>query len=85
MSSPEGSQAHREQDFGYEVIEVTNSSGAGFMPTQLPTSEEESSISVADHYKGTPPLRSKKKGKNRHSHEIPSDYQVVHRHVVKGQ
>lgn len=78
MSSPE-SMAHREQDFDYEVIEAGRNSGApnefGFMQTQIPMEEEENSISVADHYKGTPPLKSKKK-KNRNSHEIPSDYQV---------
>ena len=82
MSSPE-SMAHREQDFDYEVIQA-GAQGldsrvqeyGGFLQTQIPIEEtEESSISVADHYKGTPPLKSKKK-KNRNSHEIPSDYQV---------
>lgn len=78
--------AHREQDFDYEVIEAGSSSNQfGFMQTQLPVEEtEESSISVADHYKGTPPFkRSKKKGKNRNSNEISSDYQVnVPTHVA---
>merc|ERR1712183_716409 len=40
---------------------------------------EENSISVADHYKGTPPLRSKKKGgrnSSRFSQEIPSEFQA---------
>ena len=85
MSSPE-SMVHREQDFDYEVIEAGGNNPYGFMQTQVPVAEtpisamddiEDSSISVADHYKGTPPLRSKKKGKNsRLSHEIPSDFQV---------
>ena len=70
MSSPE-SMAHREQDFDYEVIETGGESSDQFYPV-----EEEISVSVADHYKGTPPLKSKKK-KNRYSHEIPSDYQVI--------
>lgn len=66
--------AHREQDFDYEVIESGNQ--FGFMQTQI-DQEEENSISVADHYKGTPPLKAKKGKKNRNSHEIPSDYQVI--------
>jgi hypothetical protein len=40
----------------------------------ISSAEDESSISVADHYKGTPPLKSKKK--KRMSHEVPSDFQV---------
>merc|ERR1712004_522047 len=42
-----------------------------FMQTEIPDDH----ISVADHYKGTPPLKTKKKpgGKNRYS---GSDYQV---------
>ena len=36
--------------------------------------EEESEVSVADHYKGTPPLKSKKN--KRFSRDIPSDFQV---------
>jgi len=84
MSSPE-SMAHREQDFDYEVIEAGRTNEFEFMQTQVPmeeeditvAEEEESSISVADHYKGTPPLKSKKKNpKNRNSHEIPSDFQL---------
>lgn len=77
MSSPE-SMAHREQDFDYEVIEAGGKDQFGFMQTQIPLDgEEENSISVADHYKGTPPLKAKKGRKNRNSHEIPSDYQVI--------
>jgi hypothetical protein len=78
MSSPE-SMVHREQDFDYEVIEAGSGhqyQGGNFMQTQLPVDDEEISISVADHYKGTPPLRSKKKPKSRYSHEIPADFQV---------
>ena len=73
MGSPE-SLGPREQDFDYEVIEAGRENN--FMPTQVPD-EEENSISVADHYKGTPPLKSKKKGgKNRYS---GADYQVNYR------
>lgn len=74
MSSPE-SMAPREQDFDYEVIEASNSNFE--FNTEIPDDQEESSISVADHYKGTPPLKSKKKpgGKNRYS---GSDYQVTY-------
>ena len=87
MSSPE--MSHRDQDFDYEVIEAGSNNPYGFMQTQIPVADtpisnldpdehemEESEISVADHYKGTPPLRTKKKAKNRMSHEIPSEYQV---------
>lgn len=81
MSSPE-SMAHREQDFDYEVIEAGRTDEFEFMQTQVPVEEEdvtiaedESSISVADHYKGTPPLKSKKK--KRMSHEVPSDFQMA--------
>merc|ERR1712223_1080108 len=73
--------AHREQDFDYEVIEAGRNDEFEFAESQIPMEEEditieeeESSISVADHYKGTPPLKSKKK--KRFSHEIPSDFQV---------
>merc|ERR1719273_3003457 len=80
MSSPE-SMAHREQDFDYEVIEAGRNGEDEFLQTQVPMEEEditieeeESSISVADHYRGTPPLRSKKN--KRFSRDIPSDFQV---------
>ena len=90
MSSPE-SMAHRDQDFDYEVIEAGGGTDQfGFMQTQVPVADtpmsdnfedaEENSISVADHYKGTPPLRSKKKGgrnSSRFSQEIPSEFQVI--------
>jgi len=88
MSSPE--MSHRDQDFDYEVIEAGSNNPYGFMQTQIPVADtpisnldpdehemEESEISVADHYKGTPPLRTKKKAKNRMSHEIPSEYQLA--------
>ena len=89
MSSPE-SMAHRDQDFDYEVIEAGGPDQFGFMQTQVPVADtpmssnfedaEENSISVADHYRGTPPLRSKKKGgrnSSRFSQEIPSEFQVI--------
>jgi hypothetical protein len=87
MSSPE-SISHRDQDFDYEVIEAGGNDQFGFMQTQVPVADtpmsnfedaEENSISVADHYKGTPPLRSKKKGgrnSSRFSQEIPSEFQA---------
>merc|ERR1712223_515345 len=80
MSSPEESMAHREQDFDYEVIEAGLNGEQEFMQTEVPmeeedvTIEEESEVSVADHYKGTPPLKSKKN--KRFSRDIPSDFQV---------
>ena len=56
MSSPES--LPRDTDFGYEVIEEekkkTTSRG-----NQV--DDDASSVSVAEHYKGTPPLRVKKK------------------------
>merc|ERR1719411_1573866 len=67
MSSPE-SMAHREQDFDYEVIDAAS-------PNYDDNDDTETPVSVADHYKGTPPLKSKKK-KSRYSHEIPADYQI---------
>ena len=67
MSSPE-SMAHREQDFDYEVIDAAS--------PNYDNDDTETPVSVADHYKGTPPLKSKKK-KSRYSHEIPADYQVI--------
>jgi len=79
--SPEESMAHREQDFDYEVIDHMNGEQE-FLQTQVPMEEEditieeeESSISVADHYKGTPPLKSKKN--KRFSRDIPSDVQMA--------
>jgi len=81
MSSPEESMAHREQDFDYEVIEAGLNGEQEFMQTEVPMeeedvtiAEEESEVSVADHYKGTPPLKSKKN--KRFSRDIPSDFQV---------
>ena len=56
MSSPES--LPRDTDFGYEVIEEdkkkTTSRGNQ-------ADDDASSVSVAEHYKGTPPLRVKKK------------------------
>ena len=56
MSSPES--LPRDTDFGYEVIEddkkKTTSRGNQ-------ADDDASSVSVAEHYKGTPPLRVKKK------------------------
>jgi len=66
-STPGGDLQHRDQDFGYEVIdghvekdqehvvvvEVAASAAAA--------AEEEEPSNIADQYRGTPPLKSKKK------------------------
>lgn len=53
MSSPESVLLPRDADFGYEVITDKQQGEDG--------DDETSSVSVADHYKGTPPLKAKKK------------------------
>ena len=78
MSSPESALLPRDADFGYEVIEEERKKAEN---PQLVTQkemmtmddadadEEDSSVSVADHYRGTPPLKKgKKKRTNSSSH-----------------
>merc|ERR1711997_1423266 len=54
MSSPESALLPRDTDFGYEVIDKPDEGQEG-------DDEDASSVSIADHYRGTPPLKGKKK------------------------
>ena len=54
MSSPESALLPRDTDFGYEVIDKPDKGQEG-------DDEDASSVSIADHYRGTPPLKGKKK------------------------
>ena len=54
MSSPDS--LPRDTDFGYEVIDEDDKKESGEQ-----ADDDASSVSVADHYRGTPPLRGKKK------------------------
>ena len=54
MSSPES--LPRDTDFGYEVIDEDDKKESGEQ-----ADDDASSVSVADHYRGTPPLNRKKK------------------------
>ena len=64
MSSPESALLPRDTDFGYEVIDKADEVKEGG------DDEDTSSVSVADHYRGTPPLKGKKK--KHHSHIVKS-------------
>ena len=78
MSSPESALLPRDADFGYEVIEEERKKAENpQLVTQkemmtmddVDADEEDSSVSVADHYRGTPPLKKgKKKRTNSSSH-----------------
>ena len=59
---------HRDQDFGYEVIDhgAVGSAGGGDGGGGNDVEED----TLADQYRGTPPLRSKKPQRPR-SHNIP--------------
>jgi len=70
MSSPESSLLPRDPDFGYEVIEEEREKKANntivaesqeSFKDGVDADEEDSSVSVADHYRGTPPLKKTKK------------------------
>ena len=79
MSSPESSLLPRDPDFGYEVIEEEREKKANntivaesqeSFKDGVDADEEDSSVSVADHYRGTPPLKKgKKKRTNSSSHQ----------------
>lgn len=75
MSSPESSLLPRDPDFGYEVIEEERKKIITAPESQesfkdVDADEEDSSVSVADHYRGTPPLKKgKKKRTNSSSHQ----------------
>lgn len=69
MSTPGGDITHGEQDVvGYE-ISVDADDLAAMRNQQLQQRPEQEEDSLADQYRGTPPLKTKKK-KHRHSHEI---------------
>ena len=65
MSSPDS--LPRDTDFGYEVIDEDDKKESGEQ-----ADDDASSVSVADHYRGTPPLRGKKK-KPPHRNEKNAD------------
>ena len=85
-TSTPGGDITRDQDFGYEVIDHSSGttqqqilqqiSSSKFtrddmldqLPPQAATIQEEDSL--AEQYRGTPPLKSKKKKHDRRSHEI---------------
>ena len=67
MSSPESTLLPRDTDFGYEVIEEKNKERVEVRPGDE-GDDDTSSVSVADHYRGTPPLKGKKKKKPQKDH-----------------
>ena len=86
-STPGGDTTHRDQDFGYEIIDESSShmiSGGPQHVQQIPAQFREDILdeaspqstgaqeedSLAEQYRGTPPLKSKKKKPDRRSHEI---------------
>ena len=91
MSSPESALLPRDADFGYEVIEEERKKAEN---PQLVTQkemamddadadEEDSSVSVADHYRGTPPLKKgKKKRTNSSSHQRNKESHVRHIDII---
>ena len=76
MSSPESALLPRDADFGYEVIEDDKEKNRG-----SDAGDESSSVSVADHYKGTPPLKGKKK-RLAHRHPSESQQQVRSAYII---
>jgi hypothetical protein len=78
MSSPESNfLLPRDTDFGYEVIASDNNARAN--DNAVDEDDDASSVSVADHYRGTPPLKSKKKRPNRNSHDMTDQvFYLVH-------
>ena len=92
MSSPESALLPRDADFGYEVIEEERKKAEN---PQLVTQkemmtmddadadEDYSSVSVADHYRGTPPLKKgKKKRTNSSSHQRNKESHVRHIDII---
>ena len=75
MSSPESSLLPRDADFGYEVIEGERN--GAHLPTvsaeDNEAEDEESSVSVASHYRGTPPLKGKKRRTSSHQQRKESE------------
>ena len=88
-STPGGDTTHRDQDFGYEVVDHHSTSAPQQQHLQQIPSHfrddiidhhggtiaevEKEEDSLAEQYKGTPPLKSKKKKHDRRSHEIPEN------------
>jgi hypothetical protein len=95
-STPGGDASHRDQDFGYEIIDESNSpmtSGAPQHLQQIPAQFQEDILdhvapqiavsspeedSIADQYRGTPPMKSKKKKPDRRSqsHEVSDNVSI---------
>jgi hypothetical protein len=92
-STPGGDTTHRDQDFGYEVVDHHSTSAPPQQQhlQQIPShfrddiidhqggtiaEVEKEEDSLAEQYKGTPPLKSKKKKHDRRSHEIPENVQL---------
>ncbi len=71
MSSPESAVLPRDPDFGYEVIEsenenqltpkVVSKSAATTLTTTVDDGDANSAVLIGEQYKGTPPMRKKKK------------------------
>merc|ERR1712018_283940 len=89
-STPGGDASHRDQDFGYEIIDEASSPQhlqqipAQFQedmldhaPPQIAVASAEED-SIADQYRGTPPMKSKKKKPDRRSqsHEVSDSVQL---------
>ena len=76
MSSPESSLLPRDADFGYEVIEEEKNVGTIPAMSTEEDADEESSVSVASHYRGTPPLKGKKR-RTSHQQRKESETRLV--------
>merc|ERR1719495_1940281 len=78
-SRPGGDLQHREQDFGYELIGADRADQA--LPAQVPATAvevlEEEEDTLADQYRGTPPLRSKKPQRSRSHNVVPEQVQLT--------
>ena len=87
MSSPESSLLPRDADFGYEVIEEERNKVN--VPTvsvedDAEAEDEESSVSVASHYRGTPPLKGKKRRTSSHQQRKESESRTAVSGLVIG-
>merc|ERR1711953_1158439 len=85
MSTPGGDASHRDQDFGYEVIGESSSPLNARAPQNaqhIPDHGSPQSVieedSIAEQYRGTPPMKSKKKKPDRRSqsHEVSDHVQL---------
>jgi len=87
-STPGGDPSHRDQDFGYEIINDSEPQHVQQIPAQFQedildhASPQNNSLpeedSLAEQYRGTPPLKSKKKKPDRRSqsHEVSDHVQL---------